>query len=310
MHILMLGDFQDLTFAYISWLAQQREFKVIKLNENTMGTEWSYFYSDNDMATGYVEIFEERYPIFSFRGAFVRLNPEPGLPENISLPLEEANVLIIERRYAIQHFLNSLPDTVIVANRPYSGRANGSKPYQMHLLAKAGFTVPKWITSNEEEVIKDFLHYCQNGLIYKSCSGLRSHVRKLDDQLLGRLHYGTSPVIAQEYIEGYDVRLHVVTHYTFATKVTSNGIDYRFENTGNQFQETLVPEPIRNMCISFTRSEHLTIAGFDFRVTEDGQWYCLEVNPVPTFLPYEMATGQAIGNTLLDAIVESSSQNN
>jgi len=42
------------------------------------------------------------------------------------------------------------------------------------------------------------------------------------------------------------------------------------------------------------------VAGFDFRVTPDGDWYCLEMNPVPTFLPYEMATSQRIGEAILD----------
>ena len=32
------------------------------------------------------------------------------------------------------------------------------------------------------------------------------------------------------------------------------------------------------------------------------------VNPVPTFLPYEMATSQPIGDTLLDAFAETSMQ--
>ena len=58
------------------------------------------------------------------------------------------------------------------------------------------------------------------------------------------------------------------------------------------------------MCRIFALADHLTIAGFDFRVDDEGQWYCLEVNPVPTFLPYEMATGQAIGSALLNVFIE------
>jgi D-alanine-D-alanine ligase-like ATP-grasp enzyme len=42
------------------------------------------------------------------------------------------------------------------------------------------------------------------------------------------------------------------------------------------------------------------VAGFDFRVTPEGSWYCLEVNPMPTFLPYEMATRQPIGAAILN----------
>lgn len=301
MLICIVGDSQDLSSTYVSWLAQQRDFEVLILNEDALGIDWSFAYSDTDTKVGYIEKSGKCYPLTSCIGAFVRLNPEPGLPSNLSLPPEEAGTLIIERRHAIQHFLNSVPFTV--ANRSYAGRANGSKPYQMYLLSKAGFNIPKWIATNEESVVEEFLDSCQSGAIYKSCSGLRSQVRLLDDQLVERFRDGTSPVILQEYIKGYDVRIHVVNDHIFATKVVSYGVDYRFENQGNQFQETSTPDLIKNMCIDFAQTEQLTIAGFDFRVTDEGNWYCLEVNPVPTFLPYEMATGQAIGNALLDAFV-------
>ena len=46
------------------------------------------------------------------------------------------------------------------------------------------------------------------------------------------------------------------------------------------------------------------LAGFDFRCAPDGVWYCLEVNPVPTFLPYEAATGVPIADAVLDELLE------
>jgi glutathione synthase/RimK-type ligase-like ATP-grasp enzyme len=264
--------------------------------------DWTFSYSNADASKGFLEVFGERYLFSSFSGAFVRLNPQPSLPPELNLPPQEAGAFVVERRYALQNLLNSLPFTV--ANRPCSGRSNASKPYQMSLLTKAGFTVPGWIVSNERAAVEDFLSLCKGGAIYKSCSGLRSKVRLFNGELAGRLHEGTSPVVVQEYIHGYDVRIHVVKDFIFATKVISRGVDYRFESEDNEFQATSAPREIEDMCRSFAFKDRLTIAGFDFRVTEHGQWYCLESNPVPTFLPYEMATGQAIGNTLLDAFID------
>jgi glutathione synthase/RimK-type ligase-like ATP-grasp enzyme len=174
----------------------------------------------------------------------------------------------------------------------------------MHLLARAGFRVPKWIASNDRQVVEEFSRQCPQGTIYKSCSGLRSKVRLLDSEVLGRMQEGTSPVVVQEYIKGYDVRVHVVRQQIFPTQVISHGIDYRFESANNEFRETTVPTRIQELCTAFAAADRLTIAGFDFRVDEQGQWYCLEVNPVPTFLSYEMATGQPIGNALLDVFAE------
>ena len=60
-------------------------------------------------------------------------------------------------------------------------------------------------------------------------------------------------------------------------------------------------------CISFAAREGLLLAGFDFRVDETtGTWSCLEMNPVPTFLPYEASTGQRIGDAVIDLLAPDS----
>jgi D-alanine-D-alanine ligase-like ATP-grasp enzyme len=129
-------------------------------------------------------------------------------------------------------------------------------------------------------------------------------VRLLNDDVLERLREGTCPVIVQEYIRGREVRVHVVKRHIFATEVISDGIDYRFEGQHNEFRTTSVPKAIRELCSDFAEAEGLTIAGFDFRIGKNGTWYYLEMNPVPTFLPYEIATGQPIGEALLDIFMQ------
>lgn len=304
MHICIVGDPRDLSFAYVEWLAKRRGIQTLALSEDTLGTEWSYVFDDLAPQTGTLDVAGVRYLFSDLSGAYVRLNPRPILPPGLNLPAEEQSLFIMERRVALQHFLNSLPGTV--ANCPSSGRSNGSKPFQMYLLSKAGFQVPKWTVSNKEADVKAFAQECHDGAVYKACSGLRSRVRLLDEQVLDRLHQGTSPIVVQEYISGRDVRVHTIRHQAFATQAISAGVDYRFESDGNQFLPTAVPQEIEELCHCVAEREGLTIAGFDFRVTEDEVWYCLEVNPVPTFLPYEIATGQPIGDTLLDALTGSS----
>jgi len=130
-------------------------------------------------------------------------------------------------------------------------------------------------------------------------------VRQVDDELMQRLKEGTTPIVVQEFIAGREVRVHTVLDLNFATEVISSDIDYRFQNEGNHYRATSLPDAITALCRKVAASEGLTIGGFDFRVTRGGQWYCLEVNPVPTFLPYEMSTGQPIGNAVLDAFSDS-----
>lgn len=298
MRICIVGNNEDLTSTYISWLCEKRDIDVIKLSEEKLGVNWDFSYDDTDLASGYIETSDSKYAFSSLDGFFVRLTPNPGLPEGLELTAEKNSVLVLERRKALQYFLNSINCPVV--NRPCAGRSNGSKPFQMQMLDGNGFKVPEWIVSNREADIRQFSQKYQGKVIYKSCSGLRSEVRLLDDQLLDRLEEGTSPVILQEYIDGHDVRVHIVGERAFPTLIKSDGVDYRFESENNDFEATQIPDIIKKRCIKAAHSENLNLAGIDFRVTDDDQWYCLESNPVPNFLPYEMSTDQPIGEAVLD----------
>jgi glutathione synthase/RimK-type ligase-like ATP-grasp enzyme len=139
-------------------------------------------------------------------------------------------------------------------------------------------------------------------MIYKSCSGLRSHVRRVDDTLRARLVEGSAPILIQDYIPGHDVRVHVVGERTFPVAVISDAIDYRFDEADTQYRVIELPAVLAQMCVKFAADQGLLLSGFDFRRTGDGDWYCLEVNPVPTFLPYEAATGLGIADAVLDEL--------
>ena len=168
-------------------------------------------------------------------------------------------------------------------------------------LRDAGFVVPRWVATNRLDVVETFARGCADGVIYKAASGLRSRVRTLDEELQRRLTAGTSPTVVQEFIPGRDVRVHTVEDRAFATEMVSNAVDYRFENT-TQYRATTVVPRIEHLCCATGRAAGLTLAGFDFRVTPDGRWYCLEMNPVPSFLPYEMCSGQPIGDAVVDVL--------
>jgi len=302
MRICIIGDPQDLSAVYLSILAKRRDIEVVELHENTLGIDWFFRLNDLHVTEGHIEIGDESYQLSEFCGAFVRFNPEPTLPIGFDLPSKDKSVFIAERRTALEFFINYLP--FMVANRPCFCRSNASKPYQMRILTKAGFDVPIWILTNKERTAKEFAIKCNDGVVFKSCSGLRSRVSMLNEEVLWRLKEGTSPIIVQEYIKGKDVRVHVVNHRIFATEVISNGVDYRFDNQTIDFRPISVPNPIKELCREIADKEGHIIAGLDFRVTENGRWWCLEMNPAPTFLPYEIITGQPIGNALIDAFVK------
>lgn len=298
MRLCVVGDVEDLSATYIAWLAQRRGAEVVTLAEDRLGLDWSFRVKGAD---GAIEVGDATYDLDEIDGAFVRLNPRPAVDEALGVPEDVADVYAIERRHGLQWLLDEAPFPVV--NRPRNGRANGSKPFQMLQLEAVGLRVPRWLVTNDAEHTKTFLEQCPEGAVYKSCSGLRSHVRSADERLLERLREGTAPVVLQEYVAGSEARVHVVDAETFGTAVVSEAVDYRFDSDGNEYAAHEVSTGVAELCVEATRREGLVLAGLDFRIAADGSWWCLELNPVPTFLPYEAGSGHAIGEAILDVLL-------
>jgi glutathione synthase/RimK-type ligase-like ATP-grasp enzyme len=124
----------------------------------------------------------------------------------------------------------------------------------------------------------------------------------VDEVFIERLSAGSTPTVVQEYVAGVDVRVHTVGHAAFACEVSGAGVDYRFESQGATYSATEIPDAIAAQCCSFAEREGVVLAGFDFRRTPDGRWRCLEMNPVPSFLPYEFSAGLPIGRAVVAAL--------
>ncbi len=298
MPVCVLGDLEDLAATYVAWLARERGHEVLELAEGGLGASWDY--SVQERSAGTVRAGSASVPWSAITGVFVRLNPAPPLPPGVILDDRLRDGFVRERREGVHQLLEALDCPVI--NRPSAGRSNASKPYQMAELSAAGFDVPEWTASNSPDAIRAFVKDCPPGAIYKASSGLRSRVRKLDDSFFERLGEGTTPTVVQIYVPGTDVRVHTVGDSAFACEVRSAGVDYRFEHDDASYTATTIPQTLADMCCKYAARAGLVLAGFDFRRTADGRLRCLEMNPVPSFLPYEFSSGLPIGRAIVDVL--------
>jgi hypothetical protein len=325
---MLFGDPEDVTAAYLGWLAERRGVQVLHLSEAELGVGWTFLVDSQSNVT--VVADGTPVPLADVTGAAVRLNPSPALPAPLDRDPGQpqrshspgaggdradgdprragatvdgsaiAGLLLPERRAGLQYLLDALPCTVV--NRPSRGRANGSKPVHMQQLSAAGFTVPAWLATNDLHRAEDALRCWPDGAVVKASSGLRSHVRRWDPHIAARFHAGTPPHVVQRYVPGHDVRVHVVGARAFASRVTAAVTDYRFDTDSADYAPCDPPDGVSARCVAYAQQEGLPLAGFDFRVDQGGMWYCLEMNPVPTFLPYEAATGQCIGDAIIDLL--------
>lgn len=301
--LLLIGDPDDLTLTYVHWLAYERGHDVVVLPERSYGHEWWAIADHDRPGSERLALVVDGRPLDlgAVTGAFVRMHPSPPLPDGLVLGRAATDLYLQQRRSAVATVADRLPCTVV--NRPRAGRSNGAKPLHMTELAAAGFDVPAWVASNDPAAVDPFLAaHCPDGAVVKAASGLRSQVRLVDETFRRRLADGTSPAVVQRYVRGHEVRVHVIGDATVGSRVDAATVDYRFDEQPVRYRTEPVPDDIARRCRDHAARHELLLAGLDFRVDADGRWWCLEMNPVPTFLPYEVATGHPIGPAVVDLL--------
>ena len=240
-------------------------------------------------------------------GVYTRLMDYRRLPELAGLP-ESADAY----RYCA-----ALNDTLTrwceicdarVVNRMAPMGSNSSKPYQAQLIRRYGFYVPDTLITNDPEQVLAFREKHKR-IIYKSISGVRSIVQTFEDADIARLpSLRWCPTQFQQYVEGYDVRVHVVADKVFATKIDSNATDYRYARVqaGEAAELTAIdiPDNVAQGCINLAAGLGLAFAGIDLKFEPEGRVYCFEVNPSPGYSYFEANSGQPIARAVADYLID------
>lgn len=198
----------------------------------------------------------------------------------------------------------------LVVNPPFSGWENGSKPLQVQRLRRAGFNVPLSLSTS---VRADFEQFASSReTIFKSNSGVRSivdDVRALEGRRRELLEH--SPVLLQERLRGPDVRVHVVGDSSYALRITSDAVDYRYFRTRGSYSSMTpcsdLPPEIERRCLRYAKVRGVPLAGFDFKVVDD-VWYCLEMNPSPAFEVFDRHGNGEIASSLLELLASGGSR--
>jgi hypothetical protein len=179
----------------------------------------------------------------------------------------------------------------LVVNRPSHMAAGASKPFQARSVRRTGFRTPATVVTNDRDAAERFWRE-QGRVVFKSTSGVRSTVRCLEPYDVDHLaDIETCPVQFQAYVPGIDYRVHTVGHRTYATRIDSDAVDYRYPPAGcaaPAVTSVRVPESVERRCLQLARAHGLVVSGIDLRRTPDGEWYCFEINPSPAFAYFDV----------------------
>jgi len=251
--------------------------------------------------TGWLEMGGEGIPLESISGIYVRLMDHSKLPEVEMLSPTAPERLDCQGVHeTLIRWCEITPARIV--NRLSSMASNNSKPYQAQLIRSHGFEVPETLVTNDPELVREFR--AKHGrIIYKSISGVRSIVQTFQDSDFDRLNLiRWCPVQFQAYVEGVDVRVHVVDNQVFPTKVASAATDYRYARdqvgASPDLTATVLPSEVQASCVRLAQSLGLVFAGIDLRLTPDDRVFCFEVNPCPGFSYFEANTGQPIAQAV------------
>lgn len=298
--ILLCGIPSETPLALVCEALEAHGARYVMFNQRRFAEMHLEFAISSDQIRGVLQMDGRHYSLEHFEAVYIRLMDDQFLPELASEPV--GSLLRLHCRNLHQALLDWCEIAPLrVVNRMAPMASNFSKPYQAQLIRRHGFLVPETLITNDPELALAF--YRDHGrVIYKSVSGVRSIVQTLGEADLARLgQIRWCPTQFQEYVEGGDVRVHVIGRTAFATAVRTTGTDYRYaRRDGGETELTAVelPSELVERCVALTAGLGLAFAGVDLKITPDGRAYCFEVNPCPAFSYYELNTGQPIARAV------------
>jgi hypothetical protein len=295
--ILLCGIPTETPLALVAGALSTLDVPYVIFNQRHFANTSMAFEIAGDRPFGWLELDGEGYPLDTLDAVYSRLMDFRALPELRNEPETSASWQHCSAVHdALTRWTEISPARVV--NRVTPMGSNSSKPYQAQLIRSYGFEVPETLITNQPAQVLEF-RARYGKIIYKSTSGVRSIVQVFDEKDLGRLAtIRWCPTQFQQYVEGTDVRVHVVAAEVFATRVESSAVDYRYakKQVGVPARLTAMelPDEIEAKCVRMTEGLGLVFAGIDLKLAPDGRYYCFEVNPCPGYSYFEANTGQPI----------------
>jgi glutathione synthase/RimK-type ligase-like ATP-grasp enzyme len=240
----------------------------------------------------------------SVRAVWWRRPSAFGLPDAIRdqahrrLALSEANTAF--------HGLFAAMDALWI-NPPALDAKATHKPYQLALAQSLGLEIPHTVMTSDPEEAREFWRVCDGDVVYKQFIALPeswSETRrlgeaetKIDDEAI-RL----APVIFQRHVAAVaDLRVTVIGDEIFAAAVDLRNLEYDVDvrmNLNAKHVPHDLPDDVADKLRGLMRQLGLVYGAIDLRLTEDGRYVFLEINPAGQFLYVEQQTGQPIAAAL------------
>jgi hypothetical protein len=182
-------------------------------------------------------------------------------------------------------------------------RGSNNKPYLLHLARQAGMEIPVTRVSNDLDALERWGG--ERALAAKPVQG-GAHCREIADMLeVARQAGRPAPFITQNRLVQPEMRLYRIGTRFIAFDMRADVLDYRTTNTTQ-----VVPRPLdqvpRELCDGLARLMDglgMDFGAADFKTDPDtGRLLFLELNSSPMFFGFDLVTGGAVSDAILDAL--------
>jgi len=189
-------------------------------------------------------------------------------------------------------------------NHPTRDEVAARKVYQLQIALEVGLNIPRTLVSNDRQEVQSFINAVGEGqVIYKSFSATEHEwretrlLKQAELALLDGVRY--APVIFQEYIPAQvDLRITVVGGEMFPAAIysqqTSYAVDFRMDWANARAEPHVMPDAVAAKLRALMERLGLVYGAIDMRLTPQGEYVFLEINPAGQWLFIEQRTGQPI----------------
>lgn len=184
--------------------------------------------------------------------------------------------------------------------------AASHKPWQLQLAKQLGLRVPDTLMTNDPAEARRFWQKYPGSVVYKCFvetyhSWRETRILKREEEKLSA-SISLAPVIFQEYIPAaVDLRITAIGPALYSAEAHSQQGEYKIDvrlNNDIPYKPHQLPADVESKLLKLMRLMGLEYGAIDMRVTPNGEYVFLEVNPAGQFLYVEYAAGIPISKAL------------
>jgi hypothetical protein len=283
-YVLILSSMYDFSTDLVVQRLENNGDNFIRLNKEQLSDYEIFLDPINTILRvkgEYVDVETSNVKSVWFRQpVFLRNTPGRSIDINEQLSLSQWNA-----------FLRGLMvfDKAYWMNWPQATYAAESKPYQLMIAKKIGFSVPQTIISNSLgfEILpstKFIIKSMDTVLLKENDDCYFTYTSKANPENFTLDKTKQAPITFQEYIEDkLDIRVTIVGSKVYAVAIKSNGNaisdDWRtLKKEDLEYVDIELPVRIKKLCIEYVKLLGLNYGAIDFIKTKD-EYIFIEINP-------------------------------